>query len=168
MMGGQRSGGHNRKPTALKVIQGTARPDRLRDDTLKPRPIVGNPPRGIDPAARRLWRRLAPHLQKLGLLTELDAEMFEMLCEAWARWQHARRQLREIRETIRGGQGPISGDDLLKIRRAEMSFSAAEGAFKGWAREFGLSPLMRGRLVITEDEDAAEAEFEDYLARKQR
>ncbi len=89
-------GGQNRKPSNLKLVQGTFRPDRASGDEPKPRPLVPDPPPGMDYYALRAWRRLAPILERLGLLTEADTEMFISLCDAWGRLERARRRLKMV------------------------------------------------------------------------
>lgn len=151
-------GGWNRKPTALKVLQGTARPDRLPENEPKPRPIAPALPRGLSSAARRLWRELAPKLEKLGLLTETDGPLFEALCEAWARYQEARRRYRRVIRAV----DPVNG--MTTIRKAEVSVEKAEAALRMLAAEFGLTPASRGRLDVAAEPSEDDA-FEAFLSR---
>lgn len=162
-MGGPGSGGGNRKPARLKVLQGTARPDREGHDEPRPRPVVPSMPRGLDARARRLWHDLAPRLEPLGLLRETDAPMFVALCESWARYREACQRLRETIQAVRG-QKPSSAEGLHWIRKVEISVSSAEQSFTRLAREFGLSPASRSRLDVP-DPERSEDDFEEYLAR---
>lgn len=174
-MGGPGSGGHNRKTTRLKVLQGTARPGRLHAGEPMPRPIAPPMPVGLGPVARRTWRRLAPILERLGLLAETDGERFAALVGAWERYVRASRRLREVetfararrreRASKRGGFRPVDlSVEIAQIRAAEVPVERAEHAFRILASEFGLSPLARGRLSISTDE-REEDDFEQFLAR---
>src|SRR5690606_15032073 len=91
-----RGGPHNRKPTALKVLQGTARPDRVKKGEPKPRPIAPEPPPGLDRFGKEAWRRLAPLLERQGLLTEDDAELFWAFCQTWSQLRKAVRELNKM------------------------------------------------------------------------
>lgn len=157
-------GGHNAKPLKLKVLQGTARPDRIREGEPKPRPIAPRMPRGLDPFARRAWRRLAPTLERLGLLGEADGEMFTALVRAWARLEGAERRLQQI--VSAAATGALTDEQAGRIRRAEISVEKTEHAFRLLAAEFGLTPAARSRLNIstpaTEEDD-----FEAFLAQVQ-
>ncbi len=154
--------GRRPKPTHLKLIAGTFRPDRSRADEPKPRPLLTlDPPRGLDRYARTAWRRLAPLLQRLGLLTEADTFTFTALCQAWARYVRAQQRAK----TILARPMEVTQEHLDLVRRVEISAEKSEHAFRLFAVEFGLSPSSRTRLgVETLDALSAEdAEFEDFL-----
>lgn len=112
-------GGRNAKPTHLKLVQGTYRSDRAPEDEVKPPPVVElRPPSGMDRYALRAWRRLAPLLQRLGLLTEVDLEMFISLCDVWGRLERARHRLKlvlraPIVEEMVEGQ---ASSDVLRVK----------------------------------------------------
>lgn len=72
----------------------------------------------MDRYALKAWRRLTPILQRLGLLTEADTEMFTLLCDAWARVERARRRLTMVlrapivEETVEGQ----ASSDVLRVK----------------------------------------------------
>jgi P27 family predicted phage terminase small subunit len=111
-------------------------------------------PEGMDPLAQLAWKHLAPPFEKFGLLTEIDDLAMECLCEGWAAWQHARRDLARIRKRTRSRKN---------LRLAEVSVENAQKNFRLWCNEFGLTPAARGRLNLptlpADDED----EFEKFL-----
>ncbi len=145
-------------PTRLKVVAGTYRGDRARKDEPTPPPLLRlEPPRGLDRPARLAWRRLAPLLQRLSLLTEVDIFMLEALCSAWARYVGARQRAKLI--LAQPMQSTQESFDL--IRRVEISVEKAEHAFRLLAVEFGLSPSSRTRLGV-EDIMALSEENDEY------
>src|SRR5688500_15978698 len=77
-------------PTALKVLQGTDRPDRRRGRT-EPRPPDGlpEPPPWLDDVARAEWDRFAPILTQMGVLTIVDGMLLAIYCTSFARWRQA-------------------------------------------------------------------------------
>ena len=70
-----------RKPTALKLIEGEKNKDRINKNEPKPRPVTPEPPAGMDRYARVEWRRMVPILGRLGLLTEVDGTALAAHCE---------------------------------------------------------------------------------------
>lgn len=67
------------KPTALKVLAGNPGKRALNDQ--EPKPVAKcSPPAWLPPDVLEEWRRQAPALERLGLLTEIDGEAFATLC----------------------------------------------------------------------------------------
>lgn len=81
--------GRRPKPTALKKLEGN--PGKRPLNELEPVPPVASLrcPNYLLPEARKEWRRLAPILMNLGLLTAADAVPFAGYCQAYARWREA-------------------------------------------------------------------------------
>ena len=144
-----RGGPRSNKPTSLKVLHGTARPDRVNENEPKPRPVSGEKPAAMDYYAEKAWDYLAPKLEKLGVLTEIDTLLFAMFCEAYGRWERSRRRLKD---TMKAGDN----DD---IRRVEISVEKAEQSVRLLAGEFGIGAAARSRLSVQgeQEEDAFEA-----------
>lgn len=114
-------------------------------------------PTGMDPLARVVWKRLAPIFEKFGLLTEVDGQMFEMFCEAWARWQYAKRRLAEVRKR---------GASRKTIRLAEVSVEQAEKSVRLLGNEFGLTPAARSRLNMPMLDELEADEFDEFIRRR--
>ena len=74
--------GPPRKPTALKVMQGTARLDRTPANEPKP-DGTPEPPDFLTAEARVEWDRLASGMEAIGLLTTADRAIFAGYCQAW-------------------------------------------------------------------------------------
>jgi phage terminase small subunit len=72
-----------RKPTNLKVLQGTARPHRAKRE---PRHPVGDPrpPAWLGEEARVFWHELVPVLVGAGVLTTADRQALALTCSALA------------------------------------------------------------------------------------
>lgn len=85
--------GRRPTPTALKVLTGTARPDRANPAEPKP-PLLeigDRPPAWITGArAKRAWTSLAPLLREQGLLTVLDAAALGLMVESFGDYLDAR------------------------------------------------------------------------------
>jgi len=130
-----------RKPTKLKLIEGTFRPDRApKREIVPPVTLSADPPRGLDVYARRAWRQQAPILRRLGLLTDADAPAFLALCQASSRYERANVRLRRLNRK--------RGAGIEEIRRYEVSVERAEHSLRQLWAEFGMTPAARSRLDV--------------------
>jgi len=135
-------------------------PGKRKLNTNEPKPPTGAPtrPAWLSPEAKRAWRYLEPRLLKLGLLTELDRMNFAILCQSWADYVEAVKDLRQFGwsfTTDKGYEGPRAS--VGKMHKAEERISQL-GA------KFGLSPSDRARISIPEPK--TEDPFESYLKGK--
>lgn len=148
------SGGVRRKkPTKLKLIHGTFRPDRASENEPKPDPIAPPRPAWVTGRAKEFWERISPRLEKLGLLTELDGDALAMLCDAWADLHHAREYLKKIRAQKNPQQ--------KRLRLAQVSVERARHDVRLLMNEFGFTPAARSRMSVEVGNE--EDEFEKFL-----
>lgn len=143
--------GRKPKPTHLKLITGNPGKRKLEPER-EPRPAVGvgSMPRGmLNAEAQKLWRDLAPKLERLGILTEVDGPAFALMCE-W--WGIARLAAREVR----GLESVWTTDRNGRERRhpAIVVLKQATEMFHQLAGEFGLTPSMRTKLKVPEPEES--------------
>lgn len=143
-------GGWNRKPTALKVLEGNPGKRPLNQNEPKPKPIAPKCPSWLDREAKKLWKQLADQLEKLGLLTEVDGPMFAALCAAYSRWRRAMETLRDM--------DPADP----AFRKVSVTAEKALAEMRMLAAEFGLTPAARGRLSLPEA--TVDDDFDDFLA----
>ena len=68
------------KPTALKQLEGTFRPDRAQGEVFPDLPPDLSPPDHLSEPARDKWVELAPILARNGLLTECDLDALALYC----------------------------------------------------------------------------------------
>lgn len=143
-MGG---GGRPSIPTALKVLAGTARKDRVPKNEPKPTEFreTPNPPTYFDIVAKKEWNRLAPDLIRLGLLTIADVTLFEAYCLCHSRIVQAQKDLKKAKSltyehTNKAGAGNV-------IVRPEVTIIQKESIIlKALASEFGCTPAARSRM----------------------
>ena len=77
------------KPTALKVLDGNPRHRPINRSEPRPRPVAPKCPSWLDAEAKREWRRIAPALERIGLLTEIDGTALAgcpVFCAAVHKW----------------------------------------------------------------------------------
>lgn len=115
-----------RKPSAphLKVLAGTARPDREAPDAPEYDLIDDFPdaPQHLNPDGMEMWRTLGPQLVSARVLQVVDLYSLEQLCFAWQRFRQK--------------------------AKAGMELTAAEdSALKALFSEFGMTPASRRKVA---------------------
>jgi P27 family predicted phage terminase small subunit len=136
-------GGRKPTPVRLKVLLGNPGKRPIRPE---PQPLAfeapPEPPGYLLPEAAAEWRRLAPELLRLGLLTPVDIATFAACCEATGRWVQAVRLLAESGGalTVRGYRGRMVTNPLVR-----MIGDAAADVLR-CATEFGMTPSSRARV----------------------
>lgn len=75
----------NRRPTALKVLQGTFQP--CRANPSEPQVIIGAPvmPDWLEGEARKEWDHLVPYLLGTRVLAEQDQSALALLCHLYGK-----------------------------------------------------------------------------------
>ena len=151
-MGASGSGGRNRKPAALRRLEG----DRRKLGThkfaasLKREPVApGRPicPDYFTPNQQRLWDATITSAPK-GLLTAADTALIEVFVVGWDMLRQVNRQISETGLLVHGERGDVRNPLLLIKRQATADVQACAG-------QLGMSSWARSRLVApaTEDED---------------
>jgi P27 family predicted phage terminase small subunit len=133
--------GRKPTPTALKILRGNpGRRPLNRREPAPARAVDLTPPPELAGVAADEWRRLAPKLQALGLLTEIDDRALVAYCVIWARWLEAETQLRAHGLVLKGKRGAPFVSPYVKIAQQ----SAQQ--LRGWIEQFGMTPSARARV----------------------
>jgi phage terminase small subunit len=119
-----RSGGTNRKPKHLKIVQGTYRKDRANH--TEPEPELGIPehPKGMTYKAKKYYHELAKIIEDMKVLTVADKFALKILAENFVDYDDARKSPEKSYTKIVNLRGQI----LIGLR------------------EFGLTPASRSRV----------------------
>lgn len=140
------------KPTVLKVLEGN--PGKQKLNANEPRPpaldAAPSPPKRLLPEAKKEWKRLAPTLVGLGLLTGADLAAFTELCQNYAYYLITDKKILDLGDAgvtamQKTPSGYVQQHPLLSLRRQYY-----DQWRKGLA-DFGLTPASRARLVVGED-----------------
>ena len=136
--------GRKPTPTALRLLRGNPRkhPVNRREPTPAPLPDDPAPPAWLDESAQAEWRRLAPMLTRLGVLTETDADALAAYCEAWVTWKHATQRMRQFGMVVKAakdGELPVISP-YVKIAHHAMA------QMRAFLVEFGMTPSSRARI----------------------
>jgi P27 family predicted phage terminase small subunit len=146
-------------PTDLKVLRGN--PGKRPINASEPKPIkkIPRPASWLSKEAKKVWRRTAPILFRLGVLSEADTDALTNLCCAIAEYENAVQELQKnprIFESATGYQFPSPWYSIA---------NQAHKQIKALLAEFGMTPSSRSRLKISPEQE--KDPFEEFLhARK--
>jgi len=155
--------GRKPKPTNLKVLNGNPGKRPLNQNEPKPK---GRPrcPSWLHDDAKKEWKRLAPELERLGLLTMVDMAAFVGYCESYALYK-------DCIEYIHAHGSSYTIEDEAGNPKAFRSYPQVGQAnqhlinIRSFASEFGFTPSSRGRIEIGNQDELSP--MEAYLKRKQ-
>jgi P27 family predicted phage terminase small subunit len=147
--------GRKPKPVNLKILEGNPgkRPLNLND----PKPIQVAPecPDWLLDEAKKEWKRLAPELERLGLLTIIDEVAFAGLCQNYAIYIETEKYLKENGRVMITKSGTVKSRPEVYIANNALKF------VRSFASEFGLTPSSRGRISLPSE--LIDDEFEKLL-----
>ena len=127
-----------RKPTAVKALEGTDRPDRAYPNEPKPEGSFPAMPSHLSPQARVVWHRVEEAVSGCeGWITAPDAETLALYCETLADYWRARDDVRKegmYTETAHGAKGKHPAVLILEKARNDARI---------FATELGLTPSAR-------------------------
>jgi len=151
--------GPKTQPTKLKILRNNPGRRPLNDNEPDPDTEAPAMPKGrLDDVAKKEWNRMAPLLEKLGLLTEIDHGMFEAMCIAYSDWVKYSKQARER---------PLIKSQNSNYVQISPFITLAQNALKNYlkiAAEFGLSPSSRSNLKVEQPKRKSKAE--EFMNRK--
>ena len=137
--------GRKAKPTAVKKLQGTHRPDRANANEPQP-PVpdsVPYAPRFLNDEGKREWRRLVGVLMEMGLYTDADRAALAMYCQSWGRWVIAERKVSELDSVV-----AVTDKGYSHVHAWRLEANKAMEQIKSLLGEFGLTPATRARLKV--------------------
>lgn len=131
-------------PTALRLLRGNPRKRPVNRKEPTPAPLSAlDPPAWLDPNAQEEWRRLAPMLARLGVLTETDSDALSAYCEAFTTWKQATAKIRQFGMVVKANQ---AGFELPVISPYVKIANHAMAQMRGMLTEFGMTPSARARI----------------------
>jgi len=141
------SGGQNKKPAKLKVIQGTARIKKKQQVSGTNEKIQSAPPDWLPKYAKYFWNEYLAKVEEIVQLEGVDQAAFENLALLYSMIREAQEILNKTSLMVKGARG------VEKVKNPILSvLSQARKDFRLYAQEFGLTPASRGRMDISEFE----------------
>lgn len=145
------SGGRPAKPTNLKVLHGTDRPDRVNANEPKPSTDGVKPPSWVKGKARTHWKKIAPMLSDMGILTVADETALGLLCDALAEYIAAQDVMRSEGRTYK--TYTEAGAPMWRPRPESAMAQDAWRRVNAMLGQFGMTPASRTKLSTnTKDE----------------
>lgn len=128
------------KPTALKKLAGNPGGRPLNEAEPNPQRRKMHPPAALSEKAKAEWRRLAPQLYQLGLLTVADRAALAAYCQAWADWTEALQELEKSGKILTTDKGYSYLNPWYSVK------VNAETAMHKFGALFGLDPADRSKV----------------------
>lgn len=135
------------KPTKLKVLEGN--PGKRKLNSNEPQPQRGKLPcpTHLPDEAKKVWKRVVPELDRLGLLTIVDKELLIIYCQSYADWFKATEWIKEHGDVfaVKDEKGKVKY--VQQMPQVAIASKAAERVHK-IAQQFGLTPAARASLSV--------------------
>jgi P27 family predicted phage terminase small subunit len=133
--------GPPKKPTALKLVEGTYREDRVAKNEPRPKVAIPKPPKHMSALALEEWNRIVEELRDNGLMTNLDRAALVTYCEMWANYVTASEKVKKT-----GGMViQTTGGNFMDNPYFSAQKRSAELMHK-FLIEFGMTPASRTRI----------------------
>jgi len=143
--------GRKPKPVNLKIIEGNPGKRAINRNEPKPRPIRPSCPRWLLSEAKAEWRRIAPELERMGLLTIVDRAALAAYCQAWARMVDAEAKIEQYGSILKAKRS-----DYVQVSPYETLRRQNANLVRAFCTEFGLTPSSRGRMTVPGSGDEGE------------
>jgi P27 family predicted phage terminase small subunit len=127
------------KTNESRILEGNPSKRPMKGKSLKPKGIP-TCPSWLSPEARREWKRVAPELTRLQILTKLDQSALAGYCISYSQWRKAQEVLNDRGVVYVTHRGQIKPRPEVEIARV------LGDMMRAFAAELGLSPTSRARM----------------------
>ena len=150
--------GRLKKPTALRLVEGTKDRRKVADRKDEPVPLnpLGNPPSRLVAREKEVWDRVGRELPP-GMLRGVDEYVVVAFCRAVALGDEAAEKLRASSMLLKTPNGSVQQSPYIGIVNRQAVLIKSLGA------ELGLSPAARARIAAG-GEDGAGDDQAHYFA----
>lgn len=136
-------GGHNRKPTALKLVQNTHRADRVvEQEAVIQGDVDITPPPEFEGVELLVWQECTKVLTDARILTSADLLQLKNYCQQWAIIEAAAQEIRDHGVLIDNGSGSKVKNPALTAHKE------ASTAMRSLSATLGLDPGARARINV--------------------
>ena len=144
--------GRKPKPTAMKVLEGNPGKRPLNEHEPTPPKGTLRCPTWLEAEAKKEWRRLAPSLEAMGVLTSVDITAFSGYCQAYARWKEAEEFISQHGSIFQTPSGYVQQVPQVSIAQQNLKI------MQSFCSEFGLTPATRSRIIANSGEGTDESD----------
>lgn len=143
-------------PASIHLLNGNPGKRSQAAPGSGPACAVPDAPAWLLDEARAEWDRIAPELEKLGLISQLDVAHLAGYCQAYALMERCALELKRLQAEELGkpekernalrGLVDMTPSGYKQISALMQAYNRAADAMKSHAAEFGLSPSARMRV----------------------
>lgn len=152
-------GGRPKKPTQLHVLNGNPSkiPNLDEKYASEPKPpeytpeTIPPPPARFGTVGKQCWIETATFLSRMRLLTIADIRQLEAYCSAYEKYVACDELISKAGQQV---YQPYAGQVTLQELPQGAIMRAYMKTMLEIAREFGMTPAARGRMVLPEDKEA--------------
>lgn len=160
--------GPAKKPAELEALHGNPGHRRINEKIQFEQKEIPKAPPWLDGVAKKEWKRLAPKIFKVGLLTDADVAVFAAYCDSYSQWVHA---VKAIQASTPDKKTPPSltfeTDKGYKQQIPEIGIANnAKKQMLAFAREFGLTPSSRLDKIDAVKTENDTVSIMDFIKRK--
>ncbi len=138
--------GRPKTPTNIRILNGNPGKRPLPQNEPKPNPTAPAKPAWLTGDGAKMWGRLAPELERLGLLTVIDGEAFAGACQSWGTYVKCQRDIKKHGLTY---EYENKGGGVNEIERPQVKIGQKSlDQFRAFCSEFGLTPAARTRIEV--------------------
>ena len=152
-------GGRPSKPTNIKLLHGNPGKRPLNDAEPKPDASDQKPPTWLKGRARREWKRIAPMVADMGVLTVADNDAAALMCDALAEYIEAREVVRQHGATYEAEAK--NGAVIVRPRPEVGMYQDAWRRVLRMMTDFGMTPSSRAKVQAGEKK--SEDPFEEFM-----
>ena len=153
------------KPTKIHQLHGTDRADRTNDAEPQPDSAdVSKPPSWLKGRGRKQWKRVAPILADMNLVTVADTDALALLCDSLAEYIEARDVVSKhgaTYETV-----TKDGSTMYRQRPEVSQYQDAWRRVLRMMTDFGMTPGSRSKVKVGGKQEADS--FEEFLSNGNR
>ena len=155
--------GRKPKPLALHILNGN--PSKLdikkkTAETPKPKPINLECTERLSNMAKEEWERIAPELEKIGILKVTDKVIFELYCQVYSECIELENFIKEngmtYTYTKKNKDGEVISEFVTQYPQVSQLDRKRNLLIKVCA-EFGMTPSSRGRMSLPIGDDPDES-----------
>ncbi len=119
-------------PTNILKMRGSWRANRRRSEPIsRGKPVC---PRWLTPGAKSCWKRLAPKLNRLGILSESDGDALSRYCVTRDQWE-------QMSKSLGGAMEPETWKAHVMLAKLAEQLGRLE-------QQFGMTPSARTRVNV--------------------
>ena len=144
--------GRPRKPTALKIANGSAKRNAARINRGEPRPPTNGRrnPFAVRSAAGKVWREMVDDAKSMKVLTDADYAAVRLYAESWQDFIDAKSDIESNGRTIESPRGGLHRNPAIETKQT---------AWRNCLRiptKFGMTPSSRTSVsALAGDADAS-------------